>query len=99
MEIVNDLAPVGLGESELAFIEVPKNGHEMHEGDRLRWNPQADLRIDAGGDSPTEQQQPWRRKPSDLEFGRRETPRHIHREWQTTIHRRSNDISKKRCNH
>ena len=81
--------------SEPAFTEVPKNGHDMNEGDRLRWRPDVDMRIDDGGESLTEKQKPRSRKAIDMEFARRAIHHHIHHAWKTTLYRPPNGISRK----
>ena len=96
IEIVNARRGVGLSDSAQAFIEVPQNEHGMHDGDRLRWTPEADMWIDDDGMILTEQHQPWRRKEIDMEFNRSAIPHHIHHEFQTPLYRRSNDISKEK---
>ena len=35
----------------MALIEVPKDGHGMRDGDRLRWNPHVNVWTEDGGES------------------------------------------------
>ena len=52
----------------MAFLEVPHNGHDMPEEDRMRWHPEVDMGLYDDSDIIAGERHRWGRKGNDEEF-------------------------------